>query len=67
MDLHPPGRLLHLVKTEKGLRGQGSYTPVWSKPEDFSELVVSSSMFTDHWPTRMVRAAPSMQVRLPCS
>lgn len=28
------------------------YTPVWAKPADFSDIVVSKRMFLDHLPTR---------------
>eukprot|EP00611_Tribonema_gayanum_P024541 TRINITY_DN544_c0_g1_i1.p1 TRINITY_DN544_c0_g1~~TRINITY_DN544_c0_g1_i1.p1 ORF type:complete len:122 (-),score=45.52 TRINITY_DN544_c0_g1_i1:375-740(-) len=54
MVLHPPGALLHIVKTGRGRGRMASYTPVWAEPEQFKELVVSASMFTDHWPTRLV-------------
>lgn len=49
LKLVVPGRLLHFVKTHKGC-----YTPIWASVDDFQELVVSSTMFTDHWPTRTV-------------
>jgi len=52
--LDPPGRLLHLIKTHRKFNRTGTYTPVWSDPDDFNEMVISSSMFTDHWPTRTV-------------
>lgn len=28
------------------------YTPVWAKPADFSDIVVSKRMFFDHIPTK---------------
>lgn len=28
------------------------YTPVWKKPSDFSDIVVSKRMFFDHIPTK---------------
>lgn len=35
-------------------RGRSLYTPVWAKPTDFTEIVVSKDMFFDHIPTKTI-------------
>ena len=67
--LFPPGRILHLVKTNEeqncmvnvakcitcGMSNAGSlYTPVWIGNGDLNEIVISPTMGTDHFPDRMV-------------
>jgi len=67
--LFPPGRILHLVKTdqEQSCRVQiakcltccttnagAQYHPVWIGNGDLNEIVVSPTMGTDHFPNRMV-------------
>jgi len=68
LDLYPPGRIIHLVKTGQrngcslklakcvscGMSNAGSeYTPVWAENDDFNEVVVSQTMWTDHFPNRV--------------
>jgi Lipase (class 3) len=67
--LFPPGRILHLVKTDEEdscmvhvtkcmtccMSNAGSlYTPVWIGNGDLDEIVISPTMGTDHFPDRMV-------------
>ena len=69
IKLFPPGRILHLVKTDEEqscmvhvakcltccMSNAGSlYTPVWIGNDDLNEIVVSPTMGTDHFPDRMV-------------
>ena len=67
--LFPPGKILHLVKTDEEqncmvnmaklatcwMSNAGSlYTPVWIGNGDLNEIVISPTMGTDHFPDRMV-------------
>ena len=66
--LYPPGRICHLVKTgEKKRCGHGlrkcltcfttnigsEYTAVWIENDDLNEIVVSPTLWTDHFPDRV--------------
>jgi len=66
--LFPPGRIIHLVKTGERTSCCHTlancvtccttnigyeYTPVWVNNDDFSEIVVSPTMATDHFPNRV--------------
>jgi len=66
--LYPPGRITHLVKTGQskkcmyGLAGcitcgasnAGSvYTPIQKENNDFNEIAVSPTLWTDHFPNRV--------------
>eukprot|EP00978_Attheya_sp_CCMP212_P047800 scaffold432233_cov63-Attheya_sp.AAC.2 len=66
--LYPPGLIVHLVKTGEDTSchhqitkcitcwtsNVGSeYTPVWAENDDFNEIVVSPTMGTDHFPSRV--------------
>jgi hypothetical protein len=68
--LFPPGRILHLVKTDEErscwiqvahcvtcctTNAGSQYTPVWIGNGDLHEIVVSPTMGTDHFPDRMVK------------
>jgi len=68
LQLYPPGRILHLAKTGEarscvaGLAkivtccttNMGSqYVPMWIDNDDLNEIVVSPTMGTDHFPTRI--------------
>ena len=68
INLYPPGQIIHLVKTGQknelcpklckclscGMSNAGSeYTPVWTENEDFNEIIVSETMWTDHFPNRV--------------
>lgn len=68
VDLYPPGRMVHVVKTGEqrtcahniakcltcGASNAGSsYTPVWIENDDLAEIVVSPTMGTDHFPNRI--------------
>mmetsp|Transcript_38549 Transcript_38549/g.44003 ORF Transcript_38549/g.44003 Transcript_38549/m.44003 type:complete len:927 (+) Transcript_38549:196-2976(+) len=70
VKLYPPGRMVHFMKTgekESCLRfwakcftccttNFGSeYTPVWIKNDDLNEIVISSTMGTDHFPNRLAK------------
>lgn len=66
--MYPPGRIVHFMKTgEKSSWKTGlfklvtccttnwgsEYAPVWVKNNDLNEIVVSSTMGTDHFPNRL--------------
>eukprot|EP00903_Cladosiphon_okamuranus_P015368 g14194.t1 len=54
-ELLPAGRFVHYVKTHTNrtcCTKHWLYTPVWAKPADFSDIVVSKRMFLDHLPTK---------------
>eukprot|EP00565_Helicotheca_tamesis_P007677 CAMPEP_0185737000 /NCGR_PEP_ID=MMETSP1171-20130828/29406_1 /TAXON_ID=374046 /ORGANISM="Helicotheca tamensis, Strain CCMP826" /LENGTH=244 /DNA_ID=CAMNT_0028407795 /DNA_START=45 /DNA_END=779 /DNA_ORIENTATION=+ len=66
--MYPPGRIVHLVKTGQrksclhglgkcitcGMTNAGSeYTPMWAENDDFNEVLVSPTMWTDHFPNRV--------------
>jgi hypothetical protein len=68
IKMFPPGKLVHVIKTgEKAscmhavakcltccTTNLGSeYTPVWVNNDDFNEIVISSTMGTDHFPNRI--------------
>mmetsp|Transcript_31503 Transcript_31503/g.69813 ORF Transcript_31503/g.69813 Transcript_31503/m.69813 type:complete len:1001 (+) Transcript_31503:383-3385(+) len=68
IPLYPPGRICHLVKTgEKKQCGHGmrkcltcfttnigsEYTAVWIENDDLNEIVVSPTLWTDHFPDRV--------------
>jgi len=68
IQLFPPGKMVHLVKTgERNTCGHSlqkcvtccttnagyEYTPVWVGNADFDEVVVSPTMGTDHFPNRI--------------
>lgn len=39
-----------------GMSNVGSeYTPVWAENDDFNEIMVSPTMWTDHFPNRVCR------------
>jgi sn1-specific diacylglycerol lipase len=68
VSLYPPGRITHLIKISqsKGIRYQVSgcvtcgasnagseYTPVLKENDDFNEIEISPTMWTDHFPNRV--------------
>jgi len=68
VKLFPPGRMVHFMKTSQRktcgstclkcltccTTNVGSqYTPVWVKNDDFNEIVIGSTMGTDHFPNRI--------------
>ncbi|KAL9185551.1 hypothetical protein ACHAXT_003328 [Thalassiosira profunda] len=68
ISLYPPGTITHLVKTGQskqcmhGLMGcitcgasnAGSeYTPIQKENDDFNEIEISPTLWTDHFPTRV--------------
>jgi sn1-specific diacylglycerol lipase len=68
LRLYPPGRIVHLVKTGEcrsmlqtvakcmtcfTSNAGFSYSPVWGANDDFNEIVVTSTMGTDHFPNRL--------------
>ena len=64
VDLFPPGRIVHFVKTQEMKSSCGGlgklccgrdreYTPMWADNEDFQEIMISPSMALDHFPDRV--------------
>ncbi|KAL7433120.1 hypothetical protein ACHAXM_003413 [Skeletonema potamos] len=68
IDLYPPGRIVHLVKTGQsknclhgvaGCISCGSsnagceYTPIRKENDDFNEIEISPTLWTDHFPNRV--------------
>jgi sn1-specific diacylglycerol lipase len=68
IQMYPPGKIVHLIKTGEQtscmhgvanclsccMTNFGSeYTPVWVSNDDLNEVVISSTMATDHFPNRM--------------
>uniref|UniRef100_A0A7S4R4T3 sn-1-specific diacylglycerol lipase n=1 Tax=Ditylum brightwellii TaxID=49249 RepID=A0A7S4R4T3_9STRA len=68
VKMYPPGRIVHLVKIGQrksclhglgkcitcGMTNAGSeYTPIWAENDDFNEVVMSPTMWTDHFPNRV--------------
>ena len=66
--LYPPGRITHLVKTGQsknclhgcvgcitcGASNAGSeYTPIQKENDDFNEIEISPTLWTDHFPNRV--------------
>jgi len=65
--LYPPGRLIHFVRTgERNACTHGvehclccmsnagyEYTPIWLENDDLNEIMISPTMFTDHFPNRV--------------
>jgi hypothetical protein len=65
--LFPPGQIIHFVRTgEKNscnhnverclccMSNAGyEYTPVWAENDDLNEIMISPTMFTDHFPNRV--------------
>ena len=73
--MYPPGRIVHFTKTsEKPSWKTGivkcltccttnigsEYTPIWVKNDDFNEIVVSTTMGSDHFPNRLTDAMQTM-------
>eukprot|EP00594_Rhizosolenia_setigera_P013870 CAMPEP_0178955914 /NCGR_PEP_ID=MMETSP0789-20121207/9894_1 /TAXON_ID=3005 /ORGANISM="Rhizosolenia setigera, Strain CCMP 1694" /LENGTH=555 /DNA_ID=CAMNT_0020637647 /DNA_START=1041 /DNA_END=2708 /DNA_ORIENTATION=+ len=66
VSLYPPGKIIHLVETttsnsqssdkkkKKKRQIQTEYTPIYADNEkDFTEIIISPSMGTDHIPSKM--------------
>ena len=68
VDLFPPGNIIHLVKTDQsrncmhsvsncitcGASNSGAYyTPVRKENDDFNEIQISPTLWTDHFPNRV--------------
>ena len=68
ISLFPPGNIVHLVKTGQskqclhgfvgfltcGASNAGSeYTPIQKENDDFNEIVISPTLWTDHFPNRV--------------
>jgi len=66
--LYPPGKIFHLVKTGQchncshgilncitcGASNSGSeYTPIRKENDDFNEIEISPTLWTDHFPNRV--------------
>ena len=68
INLYPPGRIVHLVKTGQsknclhgvtgcitcGLSNAGfEYTAIRKENDDFNEIEISPTLWTDHFPNRV--------------
>lgn len=68
INLFPPGKIIHLVKTNQsksclhgiagcitcGLSNVGfEYTPIRKENDDFNEIEISPTLWTDHFPNRV--------------
>ena len=68
VSLYPPGKIIHLVKTGQskdcmhnlsncitcGASNSGAeYTPVRKENDDFNEIEISPTLWTDHFPNRV--------------
>ena len=68
ISLYPPGKIVHLVKTGQskkclhglvgcitcGASNAGSeYTPIQKENDDFNEIEISPTLWTDHFPNRV--------------
>jgi sn1-specific diacylglycerol lipase len=68
ISLYPPGKIVHLVKTGQskycvhslancltcGASNAGSeYTPIRKENDDFNEVEISPTLWTDHFPNRV--------------
>lgn len=68
VSLYPPGRIIHLVKTGQshhctdnlitcatcGASNSGAeYTPIRKENDDFNEIEISPTLWTDHFPNRV--------------
>jgi hypothetical protein len=57
--LYPPGKIIHLVKTSSPKRNtccvgsESYYTPIQKENDDFNEIEISPTLWTDHFPNRM--------------
>eukprot|EP00547_Thalassionema_nitzschioides_P006033 CAMPEP_0194206766 /NCGR_PEP_ID=MMETSP0156-20130528/5714_1 /TAXON_ID=33649 /ORGANISM="Thalassionema nitzschioides, Strain L26-B" /LENGTH=701 /DNA_ID=CAMNT_0038933377 /DNA_START=456 /DNA_END=2561 /DNA_ORIENTATION=- len=75
VKLYPPGRIVHFTKTgEKHscMRNAAQcltcwttnlgheYTPIWVKNDDFNEIVISTTMGTDHFPNRLTKTMENL-------
>jgi hypothetical protein len=71
ISLYPPGNIIHLVKTGQrkscthnlsncitcGISNSGAdYTPVRKENDDFNEIEISPTLWTDHFPNRVCDA-----------
>ncbi|KAL5018349.1 hypothetical protein ScPMuIL_004071 [Solemya velum] len=56
--LYPPGWILHIMEVDKNRScfSKPDYYARWSKPEDFSEVLVNPKMFSDHLPDAVMDA-----------
>ena len=68
VSLYPPGKIIHLVKTGQSKRcthnisncitcgasnSGAEYTPVRKENDDFNEIEISPTLWTDHFPNRV--------------
>ena len=66
IKMYPPGKIIHLLKTgnkqsccEKFCNTksynkiESHYTPYWADIDHFNEIVISPSMWTDHFPSKV--------------
>lgn len=62
-QLFPPGQILHITEDEEGrlCSGEPQYTAVWSTPEAFSSVVISSRMIMDHFPDVVLQALSQLE------
>lgn len=58
VQLFPPGRIVHLVKTAEDKATDdcpSSYTAIWADKEDFTEIQLHSAFLDDHQPVKNQR------------
>ena len=63
--LYPPGKIIHLVKTSvsksktccrvvpSSIKTEYYYTPIQKENDDFNEIEISPTLWTDHFPNRI--------------
>ncbi|KAL3876663.1 hypothetical protein ACJMK2_034468 [Sinanodonta woodiana] len=62
--LYPPGQILHILEKDTSARscfGVPDYYAVWSRPEEFTEVIVSPKMLSDHFPDAVMRALQQLE------
>ncbi|KAK3601848.1 hypothetical protein CHS0354_041771 [Potamilus streckersoni] len=62
--LYPPGKILHILEKETSARscfGIPDYYAMWSRPEEFTEVIVSPKMLSDHLPDVVMRALQQLE------
>ncbi|XP_041362272.1 diacylglycerol lipase-beta-like isoform X2 [Gigantopelta aegis] len=60
-----PGQVLHIVEVSEDqvCCGQPSYSAMWVKSEDFSEIIISPRMLWDHFPDVVMKALEQLEDR----
>jgi len=63
--LYPPGKIIHLLKKKKTgcCSGEDVFRALWTKPKDFSSIIVSPAMMLDHMPDQVMKALKNTTIR----